>query len=104
MCQGPSPAVGTISSATAPVEPASPTARTATLWARPKPPSTRGSARWPDNGGPTQTHALLAGSPAIDAGDNVSVPATDQRGLGFPRKKDGNFNGVAVADIGAFER
>ena len=55
-----------------------------------------------NNGGPTKTHALLAGSRAIDAGDNAGVPATDQRGL--PRKKDGNFNGVAVVDIGAFER
>jgi hypothetical protein len=57
-----------------------------------------------NNGGPTKTHALLAGSPAIDKGDNDGVPATDQRGVGFARKKDGNFNGVAVVDIGAFER
>ena len=57
-----------------------------------------------NNGGQTMTHALLAGSKAIDAGDNVGVPATDQRGVGFARKKDGNFNGVAVVDIGAFER
>jgi hypothetical protein len=54
------------------------------------------------NGGPTKTHALLAGSRAIDAGDNLNLPPTDQRGLA--RKKDGNFNGVAVVDIGAFER
>ena len=36
-----------------------------------------------DNGGPTQTHALLAGSPAIDSGSNALVDAgvtTDQRG------------------------
>ena len=33
-----------------------------------------------NNGGRTKTHALLAGSPAIDAGDNAGVPATDQRG------------------------
>jgi hypothetical protein len=32
-----------------------------------------------DNGGPTLTHALLAGSPAIDAGDNAVCLATDQR-------------------------
>jgi hypothetical protein len=40
-----------------------------------------------NNGGPTLTHALLPGSPAIDAGDpNVSgSPPTDQRGTGFPR-------------------
>jgi hypothetical protein len=53
-----------------------------------------------DNGGPTQTHALAAGSPAIDAGDNTLVPAeltTDQRGTGFARIVNG------VVDIGAFE-
>jgi hypothetical protein len=46
-----------------------------------------------DNGGSTLTHALLGGSPAIDAGSSVGVPQTDQRG--FER-------GVAH-DIGAFE-
>ena len=56
------------------------------------------------NGGKTKTHALLAGSPAIDRGDNANLPLTDQRGAGFPRKKDGNGDGVAVVDIGAFER
>jgi len=57
-----------------------------------------------DNGGPTLTHALLAGSPAIDAGsDTLAVDAdgvsitTDQRGTGFDRS---NFGRV---DIGAFE-
>lgn len=57
-----------------------------------------------NNGGRTKTHKLLAGSLAIDAGDNAGVPPTDQRGAGFPRLKDGNFDGVAVVDIGAFER
>ena len=37
-----------------------------------------------DNGGPTQTHALLIDSPAIDAGDDSACPSTDQRG--FPRQ------------------
>jgi hypothetical protein len=46
-----------------------------------------------DNGGPTQTMALLSGSPAIDAGDNTGAPTTDQRG--FPR-----IVGSAI-DIGA---
>jgi predicted outer membrane repeat protein len=55
-----------------------------------------------NNGGRTKTHALLAGSKAIDAGDNAGVPSTDQRGL--PRKKDGNFDGLAVVDIGAYEK
>jgi hypothetical protein len=51
------------------------------------------------NGGPTQTHALLPGSPAIDAGlnDNAADLTTDQRGEEFPR-----LNGETV-DIGAFE-
>jgi hypothetical protein len=55
-----------------------------------------------DNGGPTKTHALLAGSPAIDHGDNGGAPATDQRGVARPR--DGDGNGSLVVDIGAFER
>ena len=45
-----------------------------------------------DNGGPTLTHALLAGSPAIDAAVGA-CPATDQRGV----TRD------AVCDVGAFE-
>ena len=49
------------------------------------------------NGGPTRTHALLAGSPAINAGSNSQNLTTDQRGAGFPRT-----NGTAT-DIGAFE-
>jgi parallel beta-helix repeat protein/predicted outer membrane repeat protein len=57
-----------------------------------------------NNGGRTMTHALLAGSRAIDRGDNAGVPASDQRGPGFPRKKDGNGDGLATVDIGAFER
>jgi len=38
-----------------------------------------------DNGGPTLTHALLPGSPAIDSGDNDSCPAVDQRGVARPQ-------------------
>jgi hypothetical protein len=38
-----------------------------------------------DNGGPTWTHSLLAGSPAIDAGDDAACPATDQRGVARPQ-------------------
>jgi hypothetical protein len=55
-----------------------------------------------NNGGPTRTHALLAGSPAIDKGDNAGAPAADQRGVARPR--DGDGNGSLIADIGAFER
>jgi hypothetical protein len=58
-----------------------------------------------DNGGPTETIALLAGSPAIDAGSNALAvdPTTgqpleyDQRGPGFPRIANG------TVDISAFE-
>lgn len=38
-----------------------------------------------DNGGPTLTHALLPGSPAIATGNNVEQLASDQRGAGFAR-------------------
>ena len=49
-----------------------------------------------DNGGPTQTHALLPGSPAIDAGSpDCPPPATDQRGVARPQGP--------ACDIGAFE-
>ncbi len=49
-----------------------------------------------DNGGPTLTRALLAGSPAIDAGSSdCPPPATDQRGVARPQGP--------ACDIGAFE-
>ena len=54
-----------------------------------------------DNGGPTRTHALLPGSPAIDAGSNTGCPATDQRG--FLRPVNGNLGPLVTCDIGAFE-
>src|SRR5215472_5239183 len=38
-----------------------------------------------DNGGPTQTMALLPGSPALDAGNGAGAPLFDQRGPSFPR-------------------
>jgi hypothetical protein len=48
-----------------------------------------------NNGGPTMTHALLEGSPAIDKGVAVEGITTDQRG--FARQQG------AAPDIGAFE-
>ena len=56
-----------------------------------------------DNGGPTMTHALLVGSPAINAGDAAAVagvggvPLYDQRGATYARVAGGRL------DIGAFE-
>ena len=52
-----------------------------------------------DNGGPTFTHALLPGSPAIDAGDPNFTPPPffDQRGPGFNRVVNGRI------DKGSFE-
>ncbi len=49
------------------------------------------------NGGATLTHALLAGSPAIDAGNNSANLDFDQRGPDFVRVAG------ASSDIGAFE-
>ncbi len=46
-----------------------------------------------DNGGPTQTMALLPGSPAINAGTTLNAPPTDQRGV----LRD------EIPDMGAFE-
>jgi predicted outer membrane repeat protein len=53
-----------------------------------------------DYNGQTDTHALLAGSPAIDAGDDTACPATDQRGE--PRPEDGD--GSAACDVGPSRR
>jgi len=59
-----------------------------------------------NNGGPTQTQALLPGSPAIDAGnpsgctDNKGkLLKTDQRGMPRPDSED-----AGGCDIGAYER
>jgi len=59
-----------------------------------------------DNGGNTLTMALLAGSPAIDRGNNTfcaSQPINnlDQRGMARP--VDGNGDVNPVCDIGAYE-
>ncbi|MFN2622809.1 MAG: choice-of-anchor Q domain-containing protein, partial [Chthoniobacterales bacterium] len=63
-----------------------------------------------NNGGPTNTIALLTGSPAIDKGISAGLTGaltTDQRGAAFARVVDdpniANANGGDGADIGAFE-
>jgi len=59
-----------------------------------------------NNGGPTQTQALLSGSPAIDGGNPAGCTdgvghllKTDQRGLPRPDAED-----IGGCDIGAYER
>ena len=48
-----------------------------------------------DNGGSTMTHALQAGSPAINSGDNTNCASTDQRGHVRPQG--------GTCDMGAYE-
>ena len=60
-----------------------------------------------NNGGPTNTHALVAGSPAVDRAPSAActpapVDGIDQRGL--PRNVDGNASaGANECDTGAYE-
>jgi uncharacterized repeat protein (TIGR01451 family) len=73
-----------------------------------------------NNGGTTPTHALLTGSPALDAGSNSLLPSdtfdvdgdgvtaeplsTDQRGAGYLRVADSaDANTTQTVDIGAYE-
>ena len=48
-----------------------------------------------DNGGPTKTHALTFGSPAIDKGATIPTISCDQRGVARPQG--------SAFDIGAYE-
>jgi hypothetical protein len=57
-----------------------------------------------NNGGPTRTRALVAGSPAVDAINDgpCPPPAKDQRGVSRPQ--GGNGDGGPACDVGLFER
>src|SRR5262249_21335236 len=50
-----------------------------------------------NNGGPTPTHPLLSGSPALHQSNNSNLLAHDQPGAAAPRVRG------TAADIGAFE-
>ena len=52
-----------------------------------------------DNGGATLTHVLLPGSPAIDSGDDVACPASDQRGVSRPQGAGCDRGAVEAVDI-----
>ncbi|MET0646806.1 MAG: Ig-like domain-containing protein, partial [Pyrinomonadaceae bacterium] len=59
-----------------------------------------------DNGGPTLTHALLAGSPALDAGDNALAKDFNNNTLTTDQRGAGRFSGPGVTptvDVGAVE-
>lgn len=54
-----------------------------------------------DNGGEVLTHALSAGSPALDAASNDNCTATDARNEDRPA--DGDGDGTSTCDMGAYE-
>ncbi len=55
-----------------------------------------------NNGGTTPTLGLLNGSPAIDSGSPADCPPVDERY--YLRPTDGNGDGIAACDIGAYEK
>jgi len=54
-----------------------------------------------DNGGATPTFALRPGSPALDASIDACASHDQRRAL---RPQDGDGDGIAVCDLGAYER
>ncbi|MGB0385710.1 MAG: choice-of-anchor Q domain-containing protein [Ardenticatenaceae bacterium] len=62
-----------------------------------------------DNGGPTETHALVKDSPAIDAGNPDGCTNSDGREFrkdqrGKKRTVDGDKDGKKICDIGSYEK
>ena len=56
-----------------------------------------------DNGGNTETHALLLGSRAVDGGSSSACPATDQRGQARVNQPGVGSDTGTPCDIGAYE-
>ena len=54
-----------------------------------------------DTGGSTLTHALASGSPAIDAAEQASCPAVDQRGVSRPQGQGCDIGAVEMEALGA---
>ena len=57
-----------------------------------------------NNGGPTRTHALVVGSPAVDAINDGIYPPPYQDQRSVRRPQDGDHDGAAICDTGSFER
>jgi len=78
---------------------------TAAPWVSPAYPSAHNLLADPQLAGPFAGDSygmeLTASSPAIDVGDPAACPAQDIRGV--PRPVDGDGDGVAVCDMGAYE-
>jgi predicted outer membrane repeat protein len=67
-----------------------------------QPETAAGTAALADNGGPTFTMAIAAGSPATDTGGDTCAVDDDQRGIDRPQ--DGNADDTVACDVGAYER
>ncbi len=63
-------------------------------------------ANWDTSSNVTEDFHLLAGSPAIEAGTNTPAPGATVSTVdleGKPRVQDGNSDGTAIVDLGAYE-
>ena len=108
MTSAPAPASRSIISTSPPIAAIPSTVRPSAYHPLTRAPASIGLGPLADNGGPTQTRVLLAGSPAIDGANPVGCTdlaggplGIDQRGQ--QRPTDGNGDLIAVCDVGAFE-